>query len=946
VQRIRTLSWILLIISVLIGAGSYGLQYIHFNDKKPLITGYIKQVFSLTAEVDGNVGVSILPPAVTVGKISLYDAKHALVLTAKEIRLNIEISNILSGIKSMDVKNISISRGGINFKGLINHIRGSGVDFKSLSLDSVVLEKCQFLADKGDQGIVPYKMIKDLNATIRHGALLKKGDLNIVSDLLLNNVKYDFTGHFDDLDSNGSSSKAAIKFSNSAVSFDFAGELKNLFISPELKGSISSQVANVENFKHIIKSNPFLEGFFKNNQLILKSDFSADSKMIKISDITVASRDIQNLKGNIEIDLSYGTEMDINVSIDKIDLDAVKKDLPVPSDEAKQGSGQYLSYLVNTFDFSLDDSLSAMIGINIKEIALNGDKITDIKGSMDIFNGIMLIDSISANFPGSGKASFDGKVTHNTIRPQLNGQMKLQIPDFKNFASWADIKDKRIADMKHLVAALDLDLIPNHLIMDNIKAALGDVKFVGKIIAHDDTNTNLSFDASLRFNQLNLDDLQITDEVDGLLYNLFVSDFDKTGEKFSAFTRDLRWLRTWKHRLNLELTVDEVVLKKQSLDNVYMSMELMSNNLLINRISVDSDNMTFHGNLNMTMPLFRPYIAGKIIFDKLDVTKAALLLPDFSTYRKAYRDSLTATFAATPAKDPVEEQDRKNALELSTYEFNFLGATNYDADLDLEINNIASQTPIAALTFHANLLNGVINIKNISAQAFDGAVEGNASIVAITSVPYFNAAFALINVQPGKIYNFITGYPKNMDGYLSASVQIAARGMNSDGLYNNLSGKAEFAAKRVPWNGFDLGKVIEGVESSWDISDKMKVVKYYTDYGNTIFDSVKGSIAIADGIATTNNVLLQNDRVSAVLAASYSIPSKMCSLVSRYAFIPTGRNNQLLIDMQSKGEISQLKTDVSYDSIQKYLIAMSANNASAAIMDNSVDSILRSRRGG
>lgn len=927
------------------GAASYSMRFIHFNEKKAWVSETIEHLTGLHSTVEGNVRLNLLPPALVLEKVNFSDALNKSVLYAQEVMLRVKLFELITGNKEFSIEGISIFNGGFNPQSIISHMRNANIS-KDVHITSVSFRECYFF-EEGDKGKrIQYKAVQEFNGEIHYDSLLQSKDLVISTNLKINDINYDLNGSFQGIDNAGSGSKAVINLANDAISFNFEGSLNNIFSAPELVGQISSQVSNLTTIKQFVNDDGFLGSFFKDNQIAFKSDLSANNKFISITNATINSRDIQNLQGSIEVDFTYGSEITANLAMDALNLNKLSTPLDLRQEERASLLKNLISKIINGFDFKVGRDLSAIINLSIKKINLNNDVVTDFNSSFDLFDGNMLINTIEAKLPGSGVVSLNGQVSNNGIRPKLEGELEIQINDLPTFANWATIGDSVISKRKSLIAAMGIELIPNRIMLGDIKIKAEDIELVGKIIAHDDINADLSFDSFLRLRQLNLDDFQIADRVDELFYNLFISDFDKTGEKFSEFTKDLRWLRTWKNNINLELLIDRAIFKKQTVDNASLSISIANNSLIINNISVDSDDVAFHGHLNMTMPVFRPYISGKITFDHLNIDKMAFVLPNIEVYRKAYSDFLTQKFAATPAKDSTEEQYRKNELELLTYQYNFLGAVNYDADFNIKADNIVSQSNlIHSVSCDVKLLNGVINVKNLTSRALNGDIQANANISVVTHIPNFNIAFAMINVDPGSVYKIATGYDKKIPGYLSSSGQLSFRGSNKSALYENLSGSLDLYARQTGWNGFDLNKVIESVESSWGLEDKIKAIKYYTQYGDTLFDSVKGAITINSGLVSFDNIILQNDRISGAVSARCYANSKLCNAAARYAFIPSGTNDQVLLTMQSKGEVGQLKTDADYDTLQKYLQSHIARR-DVDIADNSIASILRSRRGG
>lgn len=939
-ERIKKISWTLLILSILIALISYGAQFVNFNNHKESIINHIEKEGQFTAKIDGDIVIQVLPLAVSIKDFNIYDLNKNLVLSAKKINLNINPFAIFSGLhNAIDVKNILISEGVIDVRNLKSHVKT-----KDLVLRSLILERCKLTSDTMQSLLI----FDDINATIKYGSSVASDDLEVISDLLIAGQRFNFNANFVNIDESGNAESSSFSLSNNAITTKFTGVLKDLFTSPELKGDVTTEISSPENFNHFIENNKFLEQFFRNNQMNFSSSLLVKSNKIIIDNISINSRDIKNVSGNFVIDLNSGLDISSEITIDQIDVDGIYSTPEKPRDKVTlKELESYLVKFINDFDFYVPDDVSEMLTLNVKTIKLNEQLINNVLVSADVFDGGMLINEISCQLPYSGNIKIDGKVARNEVRANLNSSVFLDLPEFDNIAKWLSIEDEILLSIKRFVTKFDIDLIPHHVSLNDIKASLGDIQFVGKASAYDDGDGKLSLDSSCRFKKLDLDFFQIDKLYDETLFNLFKSDFDKTGTKFSELTKDLRWLRTWKTPLKLEITADELIFNKESFSNAYASIDLFQNNLLVRQFTLKDDGVSMKSDFELTVPVFRPYLKGNIEFAYLDTKKMANIFPDFSKYKKRYKDYIASYFAESQPKDLAEQQFRETQVETSNYDINFLGASSYDADIKVNIQSIKSEDNyLKSLSFDASLLNGVAKINKISSDLLYGSLQANLVVSILTAVPYFNASFTVMNANPNMLFKYVSGVDKGLDGYLNASGTLYTKGAALNSIYNSLNGQISAVSKRLIYNGVDFGKVIDSVQSSLEVTEKMKSVRYYMSYGKSMFNTVRSSIKIINGTAETTDVVFESDRVSGALAARCVLSSKMCAVSSRFAFIPVGYSTPLFISMQSRGNISQLQTEVDYESIQKYILNMVRSSNGDSSTNNTVESILKTRRGG
>lgn len=953
---IKKISKLALASVLLMGTISYGVSFISLNNKKQMVVDGIKTATGFDAEINGKLGLGIFPPSFILNDTKIYDDNHKLVLEAKSLALSLGSSIFSNQFAMKNIKSISLNEAIINPYSTFAHMKIGG---REESFYKIELIKCRLIKDEKYENFLPYDKVEDINASLKYGSLIGGNNFSIYSSFSIDGVKYSFNGDFNNIDMDGNSSSAKIDFSNKTFAINFDGSLAKLFLDPELKGKIDAKVQDMQSISYLVQDYQILQPFVQGGNLGFSADFIANKKKAEVQNINISSKDITNITGSIGVDLSHGADFDIEFSIDSINIDVLMGRNDKQSGEitnAKIDFEKLILKVISNFDFKMNNNLSAAVDINVKNIIINKDKITELHSSIDILEGRALINDFQFKTPGQGQIQLNGIVEHNKVRPKLASSLYVVMNDFNKFKSWLGIVDETdltnsTAEVKGVdskfIMKTDLELIPNNLTFNDVKAALNGSQFVGRMLVHNEGNEHLNFTAAVRMNKLDLDDLAFNSKFDDYIYKLFISDFDKTGEAFSHFTKDLRWLRAWNSPLQLELNVDDMRFKKKDIKKFSTVFNLARNQLVVSKISMDSDVINLSGKFALTVPMFRPYITGDMNFNFVDLKQLQTVFPDFSVMNKAYREYLDKKFAETPAKDEAEAQDRKNQLEIASYELNFLGASNYDADMKVRIDNlVADDIKANDINFNLNIANGLCVFKEMSAKALGGEIRLNANVTILTPIPYFNSSFSIINMAPDQLFTFVTGSAKQADGYVNVAGNLAAKGVSKESLYKNMAGNMAFSGIRITWPGMDLSKIVEFSESTLDTLDKMKSIQYYTKYGNSLFDTVKGSIKIANGIIDFSDFILKNSRVSGVSAVRYAIFSKMFSSIERYSFIPIGRNDRLILTIQSKGALNKPTTEVNFDELKVYFSRMLSNKGKQSGNDktDTIESILRSRR--
>ena len=78
---------------------------------------------------------------------------------------------------------------------------------------------------------------------------------------------------------------------------------------------------------------------------------------------------------------------------------------------------------------------------------------------------------------------------------------------------------------------------------------------------------------------LNLDDFNFDNKFDDIMYVLYKSDFDNSGEKLDQNTNNLNFLRTQRGYKNLTLEVDNLIFKNQPFSNALINLDINNDKL-------------------------------------------------------------------------------------------------------------------------------------------------------------------------------------------------------------------------------------------------------------------------------------------------------------------------------------------------------------------------------
>jgi hypothetical protein len=133
-------------------------------------------------------------------------------------------------------------------------------------------------------------------------------------------------------------------------------------------------------------------------------------------------------------------------------------------------------------------------------------------------------------------------------------------------------------------------------------------------------------------------------------------------------------------------------------------------------------------------------------------------------------------------------------------------------------------------------------------------------------------------------------------------------------MIENMDGIFKVDAKAIDHKGFDLDEFVSIAQEQSSYENKMDRVRYYSQYGDTVFDTLSGKIEINNGIAKADNMVLNNKFVNGLLSFVYSLPKKQYKTVANFTFSPM-KNKSVTIVLNADEKTSIM--DVT--DFQKYL---------------------------
>ncbi len=926
---LQTLKYIVaLLIIALIGLSIP--NFLSFNSKKESIEQNLKKIVDYDFRIDGDVKISLLPlPKITLNNVTASD-KNGGGIQVNKIVVNPTITSVFSN--DVKITKVVIYDAELNVTDIKNTKNAAKTDDTLLKIPNLELVNTTIIFDSELREDIK---IKNINAKfVFDGGDTKNLKLN--SNFAFGSTKYNFDASFKNINMAGDSDDAIFSLYNDLFSLDFQGKLDELFTSPQLDGKAGF---SIKSFSTNGKADQFLQKL-TNDNFKSSADVLITKSLISISKFKVESNSIKNGTGELEWLFGFEQEIDGSINIDSINLDTMfpKSDEKTTSEvSAISVIEEIIRPLINEFDIEVRNRIFGGISLAIKEIIYKEQKVENLKLGFDLYNGDFALDHFKFTAPGQTSYLMQGNMSFNDVRPRFEGSSALQIKDIIGFAKWLNIplSEKLQKEKPELSFTTKLDIIPRSLRLQSIKLSLGNTNMIGKASFKDTGEKRLNTKLTLRINEINTNDFELSTKVDDIITQMFLFDNDKFGGKFTEYVNDYRWLRTFPLNLNAELLIDKAIYKDKTFSGVHNSFKISPNNLTFDKFSIYDDLINIDGRMGISLTAIKPNIFIDLSTQKLDWNSIAGLFP---SYNSLYKLFVSQTMKASQAPtDP-------NAAPQSYNAFNFYSLNNFNCDFKINFQQIVnSNLPITAIVAQGKLNEGVIDFQDLVLNIFNGQMEAKGSVAIINSLPNLSISYAINNFNPQSALWYFFDY-NNFKGYMSANGTISSTGYSIPTLLYNMTGNLNFVGKKVIFSGMDLSQIIKVTESGDALNLRMEALRSNSVQGETVFDEVAGNLTFDKGLATLVNMSLATNRSRGFYSTQFDYINHLVNGKGKISFIPAGTVSAINIDIENKGKMVEQVFAVNTESVAKFLQSKLAATEAAKTQEDKAQSLLRNRK--
>ena len=309
-----------------------------------------------------------------------------------------------------------------------------------------------------------------------------------------------------------------------------------------------------------------------------------------------------------------------------------------------------------------------------------------------------------------------------------------------------------------------------------------------------------------------------------------------------------------------------------SLAKLSTQFDLQDNRLVLKPLELVLDGSLLKGDVNVNLASMA--IRYQLQLDKLNVDDYLPPLPPES-------QTVELAQAQSEVAEAAPEQDLPIPFEAL-------------ATLDLQGRFSVGQLQVAGfdisrLSISSKARNGVIVLSPVRLNVLEGDITADTTIDTRVRQLKVKQTLKAESLQIADIANpivaaLIPEQKVDMRGVGGLYVDVSTQGLRIGALQKGLNGKAGFEFGNIDANGLDIEFLARGVIADYLESKKLDVKPEwrgsYQPKNVTAFDIVKADFAIRNGVATTNNFVMDSKRIDVTGKGSINIPEQTLDMVT------------------------------------------------------------------
>lgn len=866
------ISFILLLLLMAGGSVVAVKVFINTDHIKQQVQDTLSGIGATTVSINGDVTFQLFPEPLLIFK-------------------DIQFSNV-SGAASSTLLEIREAQGHVAW----NSIFSRTPQFKDLTLISPTLE-LELLEDGRKnwqilkpvsgvlptvgEGLIPSKItISDGRITYRvQNDKTDLSQINLTTTLeswqgpFVTNGKFTFRNEAIDFDSNiGNLSQATdanLNLSSPSFSTTLEGKTEG-DNTLNISGILKMQIQNLGLFTGgVFPVYSLPTHITSSEEMAIEGAFTFSDKVFSLKQLSFNS---ESVKASAEVRATFGSTFlwDIQSHISLLNIDKLTS-----------GTDENVSILTSpsALSFSMPKETSMLFYLTADKIVFRKDDILNTVVDAAMANQELVIHTLEGIVPGKSDFLFTGAISHNDIRPLLDGEIELNGTNFNALMVWLypELNFVPKEYLRRFVFKSKLSMMPTRIRASDIRGNIDDIGVNGEFeIRPEERSPSYRFNFNL--DRVNLNELRIP---------------EKIKSSYEQLQKDVKdpFANTFISKLHGKYTFlisgKNMMLNGHKITNSSLDMTLSSEQIELRDLSINTEEsdvtITYKSTLTGNTPT-------------VDATLAARAL------------NMDVFFPPASSPQPWRwSTQRFNYLGLEKFKGNFkakIGFFKYDR---LRLQNVEVDT---------SLRDGLISLRRAQGSIGGGpfVIKGQLGIGDANS---FGLSFGVNGAEIADIVN-IFSEDVNLRGRLFTSGKASSFGGTPATLINNMTGNFKLSAKDILVNNLGLSRLIQQAPLLKSAIDLDELKKEVLNSGSTLFNAASGNLELKSGIISTQDLKVATKYSRGLFAANFDMRSFLIKALSKHRFA-INRSQTLSVDLNLSGSILNPEKELDVSSIEKFI---------------------------
>jgi AsmA protein len=217
------------------------------------------------------------------------------------------------------------------------------------------------------------------------------------------------------------------------------------------------------------------------------------------------------------------------------------------------------------------------------------------------------------------------------------------------------------------------------------------------------------------------------------------------------------------------------------------------------------------------------------------------------------------------------------------FDLNALSTTDLDMRLSAARVTVGP-TRLGRTAFGANLRGGALALSVGEAQVYGGLARGSFGVARSDTVADVKAQFQFLDVDLQACASELFGISR-LSGRGNLNVSVVASGSSPFGLMQSLDGTATLTGHDGAISGFNVEQLLRRLERR-----PLSGAGSFRN-GSTPYDNLTVSVKFSDGVATTEDVKMENPSTRVTLTGTASVPSREYDLKGTASLMANGASS-------------------------------------------------------